>query len=745
MKKRQVIPELSTIGALLFCVFLFEFVFFDFLHLNLRIPFLYTLDGLGSTAYVKNIIQNGWLADTDRLSAPFVFSITSFTPLLFINIAAAFYRFLGLFTADPVLIFNIRVLLAPVSNTLFAYYAFRKMRFQRMHASLGALCFGTCFFVQNRLGHIDFAYCEAVPLAMLMCYWCTQGEALFRWKRFYREKRFWEILLFSWIIANDGIGYYPFFSCFFLACIAVYSFFSTGKIRSVVSPIICIGGIVFFFALNFLPLLFSNAPDNHAAVRSSMESELYGLRIAGLYLPPEGFGIGKLKNLYSAYLRQSILINENTTGYLGMIGIAGSLILFLQLIQGKKRVFEKVIRMDEDVYWLSCLQVLGILFGTIAGFSMIFSLIVTPSIRAYNRISIYLQFIAIAGFLCFCRGIYAQSGKRKMISMILCITVTLMTFLDYHLVGPRYSSETNADEYMSDKAMFADLENSLEEGAMIFQLPYMPYPEAAPIRGMNHTYAMVPYLLSNELKWSHGSTSQAAIQWNSGVAECECAEMVDVLSLAGFSGILVDTRAYSGAELNELADELGSLTGSEPMVSANGSYRYYSLNVPRDYYRETLTAAQKQAAEQFALKRGRNGYGEVIRSVNGLNLMINEGVYGEEKNDQEIWRWIQKMASFSYFSDRDETVLFNLRIQKVTDAAKLHIRCGDTSETVDFAGIENELSVRIPVQKGENIITLEYEGGTLHSDTDPRELAYRIICDSPCSIMKISEYWTYYQ
>ena len=52
---------------------------------------------------------------------------------------------------------------------------------------------------------------------------------------------------------------------------------------------------------------------------------------------------------------------------------------------------------------------------------------------------------------------------RKMISMILCITVTLMTFLDYHLVGPRYSSETNADEYMSDKAMFADLENSLEE------------------------------------------------------------------------------------------------------------------------------------------------------------------------------------------------------------------------------------------------------------------------------------------
>ena len=744
MKKRSIYYELSTCGGMLIFLFIIEFFVFDFTHMNLRIPFLYTHDGLGSTAYVKNILENGWLSDTERLSAPFVFSTKSFTPLLFINTSILLYKFLGMFTSDPVLIFNLRILLTPVFNTFFAYYVLRKMHISRIYAMLGAVSFGSCFFVLSRFGHIDFASCEAIPLTILLCYWCTQEQFPFRRKNWFRERRFWQILFFSWLIANDGIGYYPFFCCFFLVCVAVYNLVSTGKVKSVVFPAMCIASVVFFFLLNFLPLLIVKT-NTHVEQRSAMESELYGLRIAGLYLSPEGFGIKHLKQVYSTYLGQSILINENATSYLGVIGVLGSIILFLQLMQGKKGAFADRIIVNEDIYWLSCLQFMGILLGASAGLSMIFSLIVSSSIRAYNRISIFLQFITITGFLYFCEGINDRTIKRKSISIGLCIAAVLLTFLDLNIVEPRYSSNTNAEDYLSDKIMIADLEKSVEDGAMIYQLPYMPYPEAAPIRGMNHTFAMVPYLLSDHLRWSHGSTSPEAIQWNASVADCECSEMTDILALAGFSGILIDTRAYTDAELSEMREKLEMLTMDQPRVSANSNYIYYSLIPIRDKFEDTLSDTQMQAGKRFALQYGQENYGSTFHSANGLSLMINGGFYNEEKNSDAIWRWCKNNASISYFSEKDEIVSLHFRIQKVTDQAELKIRCENETQIVNFADIGEDLIVNLPVHKGENIIYLDYDGKILSTKTDSRKMAYRLFYDAPSEMMNISSYWTYFQ
>ena len=84
--------------------------------------------------------------------------------------------------------------------------------------------------------------------------------------------------------------------------------------------------------------------------------------------------------------------------------------------------------------------------------------------------------------------------------------------------------------------------------------------------------------------------------------------------------------------------------------------------------------------------------------------------------------------------------MLHFKIEKITDRAQLTVSCGQKIQTIDFANVENDLYVELDVEKGENVVQLQYSGDVLQLKTDPRNMAYRVFYDERSKIMNFNEY-----
>jgi phosphoglycerol transferase len=117
---------------------------------------------------------------------------------------------------------------------------------------------------------------------------------------------------------------------------------------------------------------------------------------------------------------------------------------------------------------------------------------------------------------------------------------------------------------------------------MIFQLPYMTYPEAS-------SYDLARgYLHSKTLRWSYGAMmNERSDLWVRSTQEQPPSEMVRRLAGAGFSGIYLDRKllAENGPAMEA---ELSRILGEQPLISQESQLSFFSL----ESYRATLAAKQ---------------------------------------------------------------------------------------------------------------------------------------------------------
>ena len=102
------------------------------------------------------------------------------------------------------------------------------------------------------------------------------------------------------------------------------------------------------------------------------------------------------------------------------------------------------------------------------------------------------------------------------------------------------------------------MEASLPAGAMLFQLPVLPYPEATPPGRMLHYEPFRPYFFSTRLRFSYGTDrGRAREAWQQRVAGLPPEAMAATLERYGFAGILLNRRGYPDegtSLLRDLAD-----------------------------------------------------------------------------------------------------------------------------------------------------------------------------------------------
>src|SRR5262249_13456525 len=279
---------------------------------------------------------------------------------------------------------------------------------------------------------------------------------------------------------------------------------------------------------------------------------------AQLILPVTGHRLPSLAAFKDNYNHQAPLVNENDCTSLGFIGSAGFLILILRLIFGKLE--DNTTRLLDP---LSVLKASGVLFATIGGFSSLFAFLISPQLRGYNRIGVFIGFLALFAAVlllerlrqAWARQIWARPARDGVLFGIFMASLLVLGVLDETSAVPQNMLDFVPNyrqlkaEYESDADFVKRIEASLPQHAMVFQLPYVPFPESFRASRSSRVTAydhLRGYLHSKNLHWSYGAIKgREGDVWEKNVAARPINELAETLVFAGFSGIYMDRLGYS--------------------------------------------------------------------------------------------------------------------------------------------------------------------------------------------------------
>lgn len=370
-----------------------------------------------------------------------------------------------------------------------------------------------------------------------------------------------------------GFGYYYAFGLIVIATAYLISFIKDGN-KSVLRKLWIMALLLLSIFISLIPKIgysIVNGKNPIILKRVFFEQEIYGLKIIQLLLPPSSSRFSALRALNQEYSSQAPLVNENTLASLGLIASIGFLILcaafLLSFASKKKKEGDEWLLID----FLSLSTLILVLVGSIGGFGEIFNYLVTPQIRCYNRVSIY-----IAGLSLIIIAVLVDKIKKKsrLIFYIVCGCVLTIGIIDQTVdMGGDWQQSAQETQKVYEK-FFTEVEEQLDKQAMVYQLPYLDYPEVSSSFDYKH---FVGYLFTDTLKWSYGgikgrNVAAAKLNIDEGMSYRFLKEIKD----AGFKAVYIDLAGYedSGNQVLSFYKQLGI----DPIVSEDGMLYLYDIS-----------------------------------------------------------------------------------------------------------------------------------------------------------------------
>lgn len=586
-KHEKILREGGMILLVIAAIALSEYYFFQLWRLDWQVPMLYGGDGI----YWVGQVQRSYGDLTASLGWPFYQPPSPYEPNYDL-IYDLFVAFVGLFTKDTGVVFNLYVLVIPFANALAGYAVFRMTGMRRWLAFAFGVTFGLCPYVQQRLaGHMMLAAVEFVPFSVLLCFWCAEDPTFGRpGKGFLRNPRNWLALAFAWGIANNGAAYYPYFTCFFLCVTALCLILRDRRLSAGTPCFLTIGEIVLWMIPDFFPMVLGmiagvGSTLTNGVYRSPIGADIYSLRISSLLLSPNGYGWDKLARWFQRYFHllatdEGPMYNENAYGYLGIVGILGFLALLALLFRNHdwRAGREAVPRLSDRLWLLGRLNVAALLLASIASFGGLIGIFLR-FIRGYNRISPYIAFFALLA-----AGLWAEwflrnhRGRGKaLFTAVLAVVLAYSYWEQQGLFNPKY--EEVQTTWYQDAAFMEEVEQAAGEDAVVFQLPYMKNFENGSLNNMwDYTLLRGP-LHSDTLRFSYGAGYGTGNDvWYKETSELEPEAMVAELRAQGVAGIYLDLDGYAAEDQQQTLQDLVAAAGcSETDVLAHESGMIYYI------------------------------------------------------------------------------------------------------------------------------------------------------------------------
>lgn len=574
--------EIIAVIAISVAVTAFLMHYYNIQNLDFSIPFRYIgTDEMSTLVEAKMVQETGWNIYTDRLAAPYGFDNAN-------NIISGLHNFdtfttkiFTLITGSYAAGVNWTFISAFYLIAIVSYIVLRNLKIKEWIAVCGAVDYALLPFIFLRNEeHLVLSCYYFVPLLVLMCLWIYEDEKFLNvGKGFFKYKRNIAAIVISFFIANSGIVYWQFFGCFFL-CVTVFAnIVRTKKFSYIKKGVVSIGMIIVFMAIGCIPEIIDiigGASGTAGRLRSIPDAELYGLKIIQLILPVRGHGINYLESRIADYNESAPLVNENYTAYIGVIGIIGLVILLTFMFRYKK---ETDSLLCSRLGALSELNIAAILMGTIGGLGACFFVFISQTLRGFNRISVYIAFFCITAVCLVLDYLYRKLNKRT-IKYIMSIAMAVFFVMCIKEQNPDVGLpiEESTAEWNNDKKFIAEIENSVEPGTMIYQLPYHKYPEGGTQNEMYDFELFKGYLHSDTLKWSFGiSYGTEEDVWDYETASLDISDMIAELREKGFGGIYLDRNGFDTGEWIVIEEKLGEELGIKPIVSSDGQLSFYKI------------------------------------------------------------------------------------------------------------------------------------------------------------------------
>ena len=403
LPRRLVARPLAAYGLVLALTLLVLTLVLRLWSLDFHTPTNYGGDGTLHLMFTKGLVENGWYLTNPSLGAPGEMDLHEFPAVD--TLPALLIKGLALFTHDPALLNNLFFLLTFPLTSLAAFYACRQFGLLTGPSLLCALLYAFMPYHFSRSeGHLYLSAYFMAPLAVLVAWWVAEGRLLGSagpWRR-------GRLPLAAGICVLTSLSgiYYPFFSGLVLVTASLLALCVRRDWRHFAAGALLTALLAAGMLACLLPTLayLHGHPGYPAAMRQASEAEVYGLKIVQILLPIDGHRLNVLAHFKTHYNQHSPLVTENTSAAVGVVGAAGFLVLIGWLLfRPAARAVSPASgeadgsRPPPDRRFLDTFSVfnaVAVLFGTIGGFGELFALLVTPQVRALNRISVFIDFFA---------------------------------------------------------------------------------------------------------------------------------------------------------------------------------------------------------------------------------------------------------------------------------------------------------------------------------------------------------------
>ncbi len=723
MSLRPWVRELALyVVAVMLCMVGLDYTF-QLGKADLRIPLNNEGDGLLGVLCVKNTMERGTYYHSERIAAPYGVDLRDFP--LAENLHLAVIRLLGLGSKNPFRVTNYFFLLTYLFTVITAVWTLRQFGVGRLPALVAALLFAFLPYHQFRgLGHLLLSAYYMIPPMVLVCLWVYLGSLERQTETVPGSRKIfwgrWAVTLLICLLVSGAGVYYAFFGCFFLLMAGIARSVQNRRWTPLFRSAALVAVVVCGLILNLLPSLLyhhEQGPNADVAERLKWEADMFGLKLTHLLLPVQEHRLELVrhwKELYSfggpwPFHEGCVNATLATVGALGFIVVA-FYFLFGNGSSGTRQLLRG----------LGLFAVSGFLLGTVGGLGSLFANYLSPQIRAYNRVSIYLGFFALFGIALLLTWFLNKARRWGLPGQFAASGCCLLL-----LVGGIWDQTTPAmiPAYAATKVAFesqvtftGQVEQRLPPGAMVFQYPILDFPEGASSNRCSCYDHFRLYLVSHTLSWSHGTMNG---RYGAKVMDLlrrkPIDSQVEQLVVMGYSGIHIDRFGYAD-EGRELEGHLRKLLGVEPLVSPNGRDVFFTLE---PYAKRVRSQYSEEEWDQLQ---------EWTRSP--LVALWGDGV----ERDEGGWRWCRRTATLKLVNPLKETRTVTLRFQPdfatpdgKPQEPKPHLSMTGTlvggTQAIDPS---TPFSQRLTVPPGTHALQFECDAKSIR-DANGRTLVFRLL------------------
>lgn len=555
---------------------------------DLRLPLFHRSDAAFTGMCIQGIIENGWYLTNPRLGAPGGLDLGDYPMADTLHFLS--FKVLSLFSHNWAVVQNSYFLLTFPLTTLTALFVFRRFGCAYGPSLLGSMLFTFLpyHFLRGEI-HLFLAAYYLVPLLIMLILEVfldlpvflserphhDQGPCL-RWLRPVCR------IVLCVMAASAGV-YYTFFACFLLLVAGFSRWCRTRRFAPVGKSVALVALLGLATLLNLLPYVshrLTHGRNPQSVAREPFHADVFGLKPVQLLLPVTHHRIALLKKLKARYNEAfHPLVNENDSASLGFVGSVGFALMLGGFLYRRQDARHAHVQNGLAILSLGCL-----FLCTVGGLGSLFSLLITPMIRGYNRVSVFIAFLALFTIVITVERLCAwasSAGTCKAGRQLLAVSLVPVL-----LVGGIWDQTTRTfvppyswvrEEFTNDETFVRNIEAILPDGAMVFQLPYAWFPEQGQIHQMVDYDHLRGYLHSRRLRWSYGAyKGRPGDAWLKEVAAKPAEELVREISSAGFRGIYIDRSGFPDAG-KELESKLTALLQASPLVSPNKNLAFFRL------------------------------------------------------------------------------------------------------------------------------------------------------------------------